>query len=106
LEDRLQENQRNFEAIFQKSIFGNAIITTDLQINDVNGAFTQMLGYSPDQLTHKSILDFVHPDYLEDWQKLQLTIQEGKAGSFNMETMLVKSDNSLVTGTVGSHYFF
>ncbi|CAN5340124.1 hypothetical protein BH23BAC2_BH23BAC2_25600 [soil metagenome] len=96
MEDRLQENQRNFEAIFQKSIFGNAILTTDLQINEVNEAFTKMLGYSKDQLTHKPVSDFVHPDYLEDWQKLQHTIKDGNSGSFNMETMLVKSDNTLI----------
>ncbi len=96
MEERLQQHQRNFEGIFQKSIFGNTIVTVDLKINEVNKAFMEMLGYSENELCYNSITNFAHPDYLEDWQRLQQTLEEGNSGSFNMESMLVRKDNSVI----------
>lgn len=93
--DDREEQQARFRTVFENSPFGQKIITPDLVIQQANRAVLQMLGCtSPAQLVGHQILEFVHPDFHDDWRFLQERLWKHKLPSFMLETYLVRTDGS------------
>lgn len=62
-ERRLKHAQSHYKAIFENAI--SLICIADLEQSrfiEVNPAFEKLLGYTADELTQTSFLDFIHPD--------------------------------------------
>lgn len=58
----LDDTKRRFEAIFTNSAIGMAILDSQLKIREVNKRFSDIIGYSIDELKGMSPIDFTHPD--------------------------------------------
>ena len=105
MQERYQESQARFEAIFEQSKLGNKIIASDLRIIKVNQALVVMLGYSKAQLEGNRILEYEHPDYVHHWRELQEDLRDKQIPSFQVETVLVKKDGSTLWCRVTSILF-
>ncbi|GAB4523358.1 MAG: hypothetical protein Kow0047_33530 [Anaerolineae bacterium] len=57
----LQDSEERFRVISERGLAGVYIIQ-DGHIHYANPALAQMLGYQPDELIGRPVLDFVHPD--------------------------------------------
>jgi two-component system sensor histidine kinase VicK len=105
LEQEYQESQQRFRTIFEQSTFGNKIISSDLNITQVNKALETMLGYSKEELVGTKILAYSHPDYTNRWYKLQKNLWKKQLPSFRIETCLVRKDGSTIWCSVTSILF-
>ncbi|MDQ3535548.1 MAG: PAS domain S-box protein [Bacteroidota bacterium] len=65
-----------------------------------------MLGYSDkNDIINRKILEFAHPDYIEEWQELQTKLWKEKIASFSLDTCLVKKDGTIFCCHVNSILF-
>jgi diguanylate cyclase (GGDEF)-like protein/PAS domain S-box-containing protein len=58
---RLWESRR-YERGFEDATIGMCMVSTGLRWIRVNEAFADMLGYRPEELIGRPVLDFIHPD--------------------------------------------
>jgi two-component system sensor histidine kinase VicK len=71
-DERYQRSQDRFRTVFENSPIGQKIIDPDLCIRQANQALATMLGFKgPKQVVGRKIIDFAHPDFVQDWQQLQ-----------------------------------
>ena len=58
----LAENQERFRHIFEDSPLGVALVGLDSRLLLVNQSFSDITGYSPEEMKGKSFADFTHPE--------------------------------------------
>lgn len=104
-EKRYSESQERFRTIFEQSQFGNKIITSELQIIQVNKALQVMLGYSEKELLGSKIIQYVHPEYIQSWRDLQQNLWINNIPSFQIETRLVKKNGTMIWAEITSILF-
>jgi two-component system sensor histidine kinase VicK len=93
--DDREQQQARFQTVFVNSPFGQKIITPDLIIRQANQAVVEMLGLAGiEDLVGHQILEFAHPDHLDDWRFLQQRLWTHKLPSFMLETCLLRADGS------------
>lgn len=103
-EDDNSENR--FRTIFEASKIGNKVITSDLEITQVNPAMVALLGYgTKEDLIGTKITDYSPPDHKQHWKDLQNRLWEELTPSFSLETSLIKKDGSIVWCSVISLLF-
>jgi PAS domain S-box-containing protein len=101
-----QESQMRFRTIFELSRLGNKVISSDLKIIQINPAMVALLGYdNKDEIIGTRILDYSPPDHHQHWQMLQAHLWEKSMPFFELETVLIKKDGSLVWVHVTSILF-
>jgi two-component system sensor histidine kinase VicK len=105
LEREYQESQHRFRTIFELSTFGKKIISSDLEITQVNKALETMLGYNKEELVGTTILAYSHPDFINSWYELQKNLWRKQLPSFHIETCLVRKDGSTMWCSVTSILF-
>ncbi len=62
MESELAENQERFRHIFEDSPMGVALVGLDSRLLMVNQSFSDITGYSPEELKGKSFADITHPE--------------------------------------------
>lgn len=67
-ERNLQISEGRFRAMIERSADGIAMIDLKGRLTYSSGTVLKLLGYSPDELNEKEILEFIHP---EDWQMIK-----------------------------------
>lgn len=102
---RYEESQVRFRTIFEQSKLGNKIISPDLKIRKVNKALEEMLGYSEEELIHKKILDFAHPDSAANWLELQKKLWREEMPSFHIEANMLRKDGTTIWCSVTTILF-
>jgi two-component system sensor histidine kinase VicK len=90
-----QPSESRFHTVFNHSPFGNKIIDAELTIHQANPAVLAMLGLTRlDELVGHKIVEFSHPDYTQEWKKLQEELWGHKTPYFILETCLVRQSGS------------
>ncbi len=98
VENALRESEERFRLIFDQSPIGDTIIDLDYHPLRVNNAFSNMLGYSKEELLSMNFEEYTHPEDLEDnLQHLQL-LREGEIDYFEMEKRYIRKDDEIVWG--------
>ncbi len=98
VENALRESEERFRLIFDQSPIGDTIIDLDYHPLRVNNAFSNMLGYSKEELLSMEFMEYTHPEDLEDnLQQLQL-LREGEIDYFEMEKRYIRKDGGIVWG--------
>ena len=64
-EEELRASEARFHGAFRHANVGMALVGLDGRYLQVNQAFCNMLGYTPEQLSAMTYLDITHPDDLE-----------------------------------------
>ncbi|MFD2788075.1 PAS domain-containing sensor histidine kinase [Hymenobacter rubripertinctus] len=94
-DDKYEQSQVRFRTVFENSPLGQKIINPDLTIRQANAALVDMLGLARrDEVEGRRIVDFAHPHYRADWDRLHERLWQHRIPSFTFETCLVRADGS------------
>ncbi|UOQ74107.1 PAS domain-containing sensor histidine kinase [Hymenobacter cellulosilyticus] len=94
-QQRYERSQERFRTVFENSPMGQKIIDPDLRIRQANQALATMLGLkNPKKVEGRRIIEFAHPDFVQDWATLQEQLWAHKKPWFALETCLVRVDKS------------
>lgn len=95
-EDKFNECDARFEAIFGLTSAASKIIDSELTILKVNQALTNLLGYSAEELVGKQIMEYACEEDKPHWQALQAAMWQHGQPDFKLDARLWKKDKTLV----------
>lgn len=81
---------------FEKSPIGSAFICIDGTFLIVNQSYSNILGYTVDELMNRTYIEITHKDDISKDVKKAEQITTGKITSYNMEKRYIKKDGSSV----------
>lgn len=95
-EDIVREGERKFRKVFRDAAVGMVIVSLDGSFLEANDAFCESLGYTEQEIQHKSVESLTHP---EDWpvlkKKLRGLAQKGVAFR-RLRTRCIRKDGGVV----------
>jgi len=93
----LADSELRFRSLFEAAPFGVAF--TDYgtsRIERANAAFASMLGYEPDELVGRSVVELTHPDDRFDQVETHAAVRGGRVDQYAMEKRYLCKDGSHV----------
>ena len=100
-EEELRESEDKFKYIFDYSPLGKSITLPTGEIN-VNRAFSEMVGYSREELEHTRWQDITHPDDIEETQQRLEPLLAGADDEVRFEKRYVHKDGHIVWADVAT----
>ena len=91
----IKESEEKFRRVFSESPLGMSFIGRDGIIEDTNKAFSDMLGYSHEELVQTNVYDITHPDDIE----ISRTLSQARAGgqrTKNVEKRYITKDGKTI----------
>jgi PAS domain S-box-containing protein len=95
-----QENQRKFEQLFIANPEAAVYVDPNERVLDANPRFTELFGYSLDEVKGRFLDDFVVPE--DRKQEALMLAQKGREGYVYHETARKNKDGSLIRVTISS----
>ncbi|QKZ13821.1 PAS domain S-box protein [Spirosoma sp. KUDC1026] len=86
---------QRFQAAFEKAALGIVIATPDGQILLVNEAYSQLTGYSVEELYRQNYKQFTHPDDLPANERLIDQLGRGEIPFVDFEKRYIRKDGSI-----------
>jgi len=99
-ETRSQDSEARFRAVFNNTLVGILLVSSDGQIIQCNPAMSEMLGYSEQELVKVSFRDITHPDDLDSSVFLFKEMSDGRKYNYSYEKRYVRKDGSLLSANV------
>jgi two-component system cell cycle sensor histidine kinase/response regulator CckA len=98
LTQELGDSERRFRATFEQAGIGVAIVDSDGRPVEVNAALRVMLGYTAEELTGMSFVDFTHPeDRGTDWTLFR-ELFSGSRNRYSLEKRYIRKDHQQIWG--------
>ncbi|MBN2782838.1 MAG: EAL domain-containing protein [Campylobacterales bacterium] len=95
LTNELKSQKEQFETIYQTTMDGLAILDLDTNFIQFNGAYTELTGYSKEELLQKSCVSMSVPEDVEKSKKIiQEVLEKGYVKNF--EKSCVRKDGSII----------
>jgi diguanylate cyclase (GGDEF)-like protein/PAS domain S-box-containing protein len=98
----LDESKERFQAVFEESPIGLAILASDFRFLRANRALSRMLGYGPEELMALSVADVSRPEDLEAHMERARELASGEKVGHDFEEWLVTKAGDLRRGHVSS----
>ncbi|MEJ5359163.1 MAG: PAS domain S-box protein [Desulfobacterales bacterium] len=95
-EDALRESERRFRTAFENASVGITLVDLDGTYLEVNRAMAAMLGYEPQDLVGRKVVDFIHPEDLGRRDEFVRALIEGRLSSGEQERRFIHRDGSIV----------
>lgn len=92
MEKELECQKKYFEVLFNNISYGIVTLQLDHKVKDVNPGFTQISGYTREELKGEDLPDFIIPS--EEISKIK---QHQEGGTFPIETTCKRKDGRLVS---------
>jgi PAS domain S-box-containing protein len=99
-EEALRESEEMFRSIFETSLVGVAICSTDKKWLYVNNQICKILGYSDQELRQMTWEELTHPDDLEADVSQYNRLLAGEIENYELEKRFVRKDGSVVYARV------
>jgi PAS domain S-box-containing protein len=96
LEEGLRESEERFRHTFEDAPVGMTITELDGMYFRVNRAFSEMLGYTTEELQSISFESITHPEDLRANQELRRKLSSGEISTFTTEKRYVHKDGHTV----------
>jgi len=100
-EEELRESEDKFKYVFDHSVIGKSITLPSGEVN-VNQAFSDMLGYSAEEMRNRKWQDITHPDDIEATQKVINSLLSGEKDSVYFTKRYIHKSGKVVWGDVGT----
>jgi len=97
-ERALRESEEWFRGIYERAGIGIALVGLDGYIIDSNPAFTELLGYGPDELSRVHFADITYPEDLAEDLAHMASLVAGEIESYRMEKRYVRKDEQILWG--------
>lgn len=95
-----------FKKVFDSSLLGNKIISSDLKIVQANQTLADLLGYEDvKDIIGTRITDYTPSECLQEWKDLQKNLWNHSMASFSHETCLKKRDGTIFWAEITSILF-
>ena len=94
--EALRENEQRLRAIFNQAAVGIAVATLDGHLVRVNKKFSDILGYSPDQLRDITFAAITHPDDLAETMSAVQRLLTGSQAEYVLEKRYLRRDGFVV----------
>ena len=94
--ETLRENEERLRAIFNQAAVGIAVAALDGRFLLVNRKFSDILGYSPDELHRLTFSDITHADDQTDTTTAIRQLLDGSVPEYSLEKRYVRKDGSVV----------
>lgn len=92
IEAALRESEARYRSLFQAAGLGVVFTRPDGRLVEVNEAFAEMLGYTPEELVGVHVDDVTHPDDAPTGRSLMQDLFAGRVGSFQIEKRYLTKD--------------
>jgi PAS domain S-box-containing protein len=92
----LQESEARFRGAFGSASVGMALTTLDGRFVQVNDRLAEMLGYDPDELMAKNVLEVSHPDDAGRDVEYAAEMRRGERSEWEHEKRYLRKDGSVV----------
>ncbi len=94
------EPEEILENIFKYSATGKAIVDKNKKFIEVNPAFTEIIGYTEEELRGKTFADITHPDDIGKGLELVGGLEAGKADFGTQEKRYIHKDGHIIWANV------
>jgi PAS domain S-box-containing protein len=94
-ENKFNECDVRFEAVFQLTTAASKIIDSELRILKVNQALVDLMGYSGEELIGTQIMEYACEEDKHRWHELQKAMWERGQPNFKLDACIIKKDGSL-----------
>jgi PAS domain S-box-containing protein len=99
-EKALQDSEERFRRTFENAAVGMILIDLQGRFLEYNARFCEFLGYSRDELTGRSFVEFMVPEEAaQDLQQLQ-RVARGEISSFTRDKRYFRKDGATVWGNI------
>ena len=98
-EEALHESEDKFKYVFDYSVIGQSITLPSGEVQ-VNGAFCEMIDYSPEELKNKRWQDVTHPNDIESSRKELDSLLSGEREKVRVIKRYLKKDGSTIWADV------
>lgn len=99
-EERIRNSEQLFRSTFELATVGLSHMSMEGKILKVNKQLSQFLGYSPDALIGRSILDFVTPEDMAKEENQLQNLRLHHTREYDYERRFVRSDGRIAWGYV------
>jgi PAS domain S-box-containing protein len=97
----LQASQERLRTAFECSAVGMTLTDAKGKLMQANRALSEMLGYTPEELTHVNFQDITHPDDRDTSLAAMRRLMRGEISSFQMEKRYLRKDGVPVWTLLG-----
>lgn len=99
-EQALQQSEERFRKVFEQGPIGIVLLDLDARIQHVNRRFSEMLGYSEQELSLLDIRAITHPDDYEKDRQLGMRVLQGEIPLYTIEKRYVRKDEQVIWGNL------
>ncbi|MDF2548691.1 MAG: sensor-containing diguanylate cyclase [Anaerosolibacter sp.] len=92
----LYQKTEHFRAVFENSAIGIGVVNLDAQPVECNHALLDMIGYTMDEISQMSFMDFTHPDDVDKDLELFNNLMLGKLSSYQIEKRYIRKDHQII----------
>src|SRR5919202_1904550 len=96
MEQALRESEARFRALFEAAAIGIGIGDMDGRILETNPALQALLGYGAEEMHHRTVAEFMHPDDLQSVWRLYQELVTGRRDHFQLEKPFYRKDGQSV----------
>ncbi|MHC1706378.1 MAG: PAS domain S-box protein [Bacteroidales bacterium] len=99
-ESIIRENEERFRRVFESSPLGIVMVSSNATFIDVNPVFSDMLGYTREELKSLSLRTITHPDHItSDLENLRKLIK-GEIQFYHTDKRYFKKNGEIIWGSV------
>jgi PAS domain S-box-containing protein len=99
-EAALADSEQLFRLTFEQAPIGAALVASDFRFQRVNRYFSQMTGYSIDELLERGFADITHPDDVDADVAAVKRLIAGESEEYARVKRYVRKDGSIAWGDV------
>ncbi|MGA2406526.1 MAG: PAS domain S-box protein [Bacteroidales bacterium] len=99
-EDALRDSENKFRQTFDLSPVGIVMVGLDKRFLRCNGAFSQSLGYLPEELVGKTFTDVTYPEDIRIGIDEMMAMIKGEIAISHVQKRYVRKDGQIVWGEV------
>ena len=96
VEDALRYSEERFRAVYEGAAIGISMVDKNRIIIDVNKSYASMLGYTVEELVHRSINDLIFPEDLSKDIAYCKRMKEGEVNHYQVELRYIRKDGGMV----------
>src|ERR687885_1025876 len=96
MEQALRESEARFRALFEAAAIGIGIGDMEGRILETNPAMQALLGYRAEEMRHRTVAEFMHPDDLQSVWHMYQELVTGRRDYFQLEKPFYGKDGQSV----------
>jgi len=93
-ENRILEHEKQFRNLFQNAAIGFSMTGLDGKLN-INRAFSEMIGYSEDELNAMNWKDITYPDDIQETEKNMQDLKSGKLDKIYFQKRYIHKNGNI-----------